>query len=466
MESLRLLTGRKVITAKPEQSVFDVCELMRSNNIGAVVIVRAKKPIGMFSERDLLNRVVAMDKSYKRTKLKDVMITNVTTAEVTVTPEEAYRLMSSKNIRHLPVVKNGNLVGIVSIKDLLQFNFLKVVTKEKIETWMSKTTIMIKATQSVLDVCRLMQKNNIGIVIVVRNKKPIGVFSERDLLNNVVIAGKDYENTKLREVMTTNVVTAHTSTTPHEACNLMSSKNIRHLPVVKNGNLVGIVSIKDLLRFDMRVMEQVVTEQTKELNFLKDLLDKTSDACTKKLLKKINELKDLVMVDDLTKLFNHKCFEEMLKKEITRSKREKRSLCLLFIDIDHFKHYNDINGHERGNVVLKQVADILSNTSRKSDTIFKMLPIDIVARYGGEEFVFILPGTDRKGGLRKARRLLKDIRNYNFYNGEAQPKGKLTISIGIAEYPNDALSWKMLIKQVDKALYKAKETGRDKAVQV
>jgi len=338
MESLRLLTGRKVITAKPEQSVFDVCELMRSNNIGAVVIVRAKKPIGMFSERDLLNRVVAMDKSYKRTKLKDVMITNVTTAEVTVTPEEAYRLMSSKNIRHLPVVKNGNLVG--------------------------------------------------------------------------------------------------------------------------------IVSIKDLLRFDMRVMEQVVTEQTKELNFLKDLLDKTSDACTKKLLKKINELKDLVMVDDLTKLFNHKCFEEMLKKEITRSKREKRSLCLLFIDIDHFKHYNDINGHERGNVVLKQVADILSNTSRKSDTIFKMLPIDIVARYGGEEFVFILPGTDRKGGLRKARRLLKDIRNYNFYNGEAQPKGKLTISIGIAEYPNDALSWKMLIKQVDKALYKAKETGRDKAVQV
>lgn len=463
METLKpLITKEEVVTVKATQRVLDACELMQKNNIGAIVITRNKKPLGIFSERDLLNRVVATGKSYTKTKINDVMTTDVKTADISTTPEEAYNLMTSNNIRHLPVVKNGNLAGMISIRDLLRFNFLKKVTKEKIETWMTKGAITAKATQRVSDACELMQKNNIGAIIVAQNKKPIGVFSERDVLNRIVTTGKSYTKTRIKDVMTAEVKTADVSTTPDEAFNLMTSNNIRHLPIVKKGNLIGIVSIKDLLRFNMRVMEQVIVDQAKELNFLKDLLDKTPDERTKELVKKNKELENLVAVDGLTELFNHKCFEKMLEKEVIRSQRYKCHVSLLFIDIDHFKHYNDTNGHEHGNVLLKQIAKILSKTSRRSDTIFKLLPIDIVARYGGEEFVLFLPETTKKRALERARRLLEDIRNYDFYNAKAQPGARVTVSIGIAEFPGDASNWKELIKKADEALYRAKETGRNR----
>ena len=333
-----------------------------------------------------------------------------------------------------------------------------------ISTWMIQDIILVDENKSIQDICILMDQKNQDAVVVCKGKRPVGIFTDRDLVDKVIAKERDPKYTLLKDVMTTDIKVASPSVNYKEIYDLMISNNIRHLPVVENNEVIGMVCIKDLLRFNMRTMERTVGEQKKEIEFIKNMLDETNDERNRRLYMENLRLQSLIRVDDLTGLYNHKYFEEILVKELARSKRYNRSLTLLFLDLDYFKHYNDINGHEAGNIVLKQFADILRNTSRQSDTAFKMAAIDIVARYGGEEFVIVLPETDRSGGFARAERVLNDVRNFPFHNRESQPNGRLTVSIGVSEYPADASDWNELIKRADESLYRAKNNGRDRVM--
>ena len=137
--------------------------------------------------------------------------------------------------------------------------------------------------------------------------------------------------------------------------------------------------------------------------------------------------------------------------EISRSERYNREFSLLFIDVDFFKHYNDENGHLAGDELLKDLARLVNDFLRKSD---------FLARYGGEEFTVILPGTSKISGIKVAGSIKKIVENHSFYASENQPEGKVTVSIGLASYPDDAQTGDVLIDKADRALYKAKQTGR------
>jgi diguanylate cyclase (GGDEF)-like protein len=332
-----------------------------------------------------------------------------------------------------------------------------------IEAWLVKDVITVDPDQNVFEAAVLMSRNNIGSILIIdKDKKPLGIFTERDLMNKVIVTGKDCSNTKIREVMTSEMKTAGVKSSYKEVYDMMRTNNIRHLPIVDEGILVGIVSIKDLLRFNMRSNEKILIDMNKEMAFLKKLLDESNDSRNKELYEENKKLQGMIIVDSLTGLYNFSYFQEILAKEISRAQRYQRPVTLLFIDIDHFKHYNDLNGHEAGNLVLQQLASILRNTTRVMDGLFKISDLDIVARYGGEEFVIILPETGVTGGFSRAKRILEEVRAYPFYNREKQPEGTLTVSIGIAEYPSDADLASELIKKADAALYKAKNSGRDK----
>ncbi len=455
---------KNVVTVKETQSVYDACQLMQKNTISSVIVVKDKSPVGIFTERDLVTKVVATGKEYKMTKMADVMTVNIKTADISASYQDVYDMMSRFNIRHMPIVDKGTLVAIVSMRDLLRYNYFSKLEQETISSWMIKEVVTCSPSDTVYDAGLLMHKNNIGSVIVEKDRQPIGIITERDLLTKVIAINKDYRKTLVSEVMSTEIKSANTTSSYREVYEMMSRNNIRHMPIVENGALIAIVSIRDLLRFNMRSMEQIIQDQARELNFLKGILAKTNDERSRELYRLNEKLQSLVIVDSLTGLYNHKYFEEILPKEVARAKRYNRPLTLLFIDIDFFKHYNDMNGHERGNMVLKQLAEVLQKTSRHSDTVFKMTPIDIVARYGGEEFVVVLPETDKKGGIVRAKRLLSDVKEYPFYNREAQPGGYLTVSIGVAEFPGEAVEWTELIKKADEALYEAKNTGRNKVI--
>ena len=159
------------------------------------------------------------------------------------------------------------------------------------------------------------------------------------------------------------------------------------------------------------------------------------------------------ITDGMTELYNHRFFMNQLSKEMERSRRYQNPLTLLMIDIDHFKHYNDTNGHVAGDTILKSVASIFRNTVRRSD---------FVTRYGGEEFAILLPETPLQNAKLVAEKIRNSIEKEEFENQKNQPNGNLTISIGVSEQTKDLLTPDDFVHSADLALYQAKETGRNK----
>lgn len=164
------------------------------------------------------------------------------------------------------------------------------------------------------------------------------------------------------------------------------------------------------------------------------------------------QINDMAITDPLTKLFNLREFKNRLSEEFKRSERYHRPLSLLMIDADHFKEYNDRMGHTKGDIVLKKISSLLREYVRETDNIF---------RYGGEEICVLLPETDKEQARIFAERLRQIVEEYRFDGQEEQPNGNMTISIGVASIPYDAVSTEGLIDKADKAMYDAKQKGRN-----
>ncbi len=161
----------------------------------------------------------------------------------------------------------------------------------------------------------------------------------------------------------------------------------------------------------------------------------------------IKKLKNLANEDGLTGVYNHRYFYEALKMKIESCERSNKPVSMIFMDIDYFKYYNDLYGHQKGDDVLRIIAAILKDSVRKED---------IVARYGGEEFSIIMPDTDEEEAFKMAETIRKRIENKYFDGEENQPNGKITVSVGISVFPYKAKNDIELIKSADDALYKAK----------
>jgi diguanylate cyclase (GGDEF)-like protein len=167
------------------------------------------------------------------------------------------------------------------------------------------------------------------------------------------------------------------------------------------------------------------------------------------LRKKNEELEMLSTTDSLTGLDNHRELMQRLDHEESRCKRERRSFSVLVGDVDHFKQYNDAFGHPAGDEVLKAISDIMRESAR---------PVDCVARYGGEEFVVMMPDTSATDALELAEHIRARVAAKKFQGR------KMTLSIGVATFPEDADNAEGLISIADEALYQAKREGRDRAI--
>jgi len=165
------------------------------------------------------------------------------------------------------------------------------------------------------------------------------------------------------------------------------------------------------------------------------------------------ELFRLAKIDGLTNIFNYKYFSDSLENELERAQRYNRELSLLMIDIDHFKKVNDTCGHRAGDHILKQLARIFVNRSRR---------VDYVCRYGGEEFAIILPEVDAMGAHKFASMLKKEIASHIFTF--EQDEIPITISIGVADIMEGIQSTDDLVEMADRRLYRAKEGGRNRVV--
>ena len=167
------------------------------------------------------------------------------------------------------------------------------------------------------------------------------------------------------------------------------------------------------------------------------------------------QLQQLAVTDGLTGLYNYPYFKHKLQVEIARSKRHGLPVSLLMMDIDFFKMYNDHFGHPLGDRILKRFSNLLFEHVRQ---------IDILSRYGGEEFALILPGTPKESAGIVAEKLRTLIEKSYFPLSEKLPFGRVTMSVGVAGYPDDAKNDEELIRNADQALYRAKKEGRNRTV--
>lgn len=211
------------------------------------------------------------------------------------------------------------------------------------------------------------------------------------------------------------------------------------------------------------VILQEANEELGKLNFSYEQLilelkqsKKRAEVLAQELKDANSKLRKLASRDGLTGLYNYRYFQEIMKKELSRAIRYKRPFSLVMFDLDHFKKINDEYGHPRGDIVLKRLSELVMENVRASD---------IVARYGGEEFTIVLPETDMKGAVVIGERLRKLIHQSEIATGD-DIIIKITISVGITTYLPEkgmlTLSTSEMIDAADKALYKSKNTGRNK----
>jgi diguanylate cyclase (GGDEF)-like protein/PAS domain S-box-containing protein len=199
---------------------------------------------------------------------------------------------------------------------------------------------------------------------------------------------------------------------------------------------------------------QDITEEVRIHNELQEAKAKL-EALNDDLQRKNNQLKELAMVDGLTQIPNRRLFDEMYEKNIKEVLREDKALCVLMIDVDYFKLYNDHYGHASGDECLIEIAKVLKNTLKR--------PSDMVARYGGEEFVVLLKEIDLEGAMQVAESLIKAVSALKRPHEYSETSEYVTISVGLAFKTKEAFVTKeSLLVHADKALYRAKSHGRNK----
>lgn len=188
-----------------------------------------------------------------------------------------------------------------------------------------------------------------------------------------------------------------------------------------------------------------------EGNFMKMIADVAGVVLMNQAL--LGDTKHKAETDPLTGLYNRRYFFQMAQNAVEKSTRDHSPISIFLFDIDHFKNYNDTNGHDAGDRLLKELSSVTLKVTRKTS---------VVARYGGEEFIVLLPGLGKEDAFTYAERLRETICSHPFPNGDMQPLECVSISGGIASFPADGGSIKELVSLADTALYQAKSEGRNR----
>ncbi|MEW6599357.1 MAG: GGDEF domain-containing protein [Nitrospirota bacterium] len=530
---LKDIAQKENLSIQSSASLKNLVDLMNVNQKGVVVILEGEKPIGIMTERDIVEilfKGVSLEEKIHAFNKKNLVST---IGERTV--GYALNLTLENNIRRVIVIDDaGDFIGVVTQQDLLKYleeDFYRLTIKVKHIVKKVGDLRSVAPDASLNEVLKIMVANRISSVPVTENSKAVGIISEKDILR---LAGLHTSlESPVKQYMNSPVDTARLDSLLVEVVEVMNYKNIRRVVIVDDtGSAINIVTIRDVienLEGDYNKFLERKLQSAKEiLNLLPEMLIEVTDTGREQLiiwvndkvtsrfgnaiidkpvtsflpretwnniytslvkLGKIEHIKlkkdesiyelsgffittfgkmeqgrfQLIMrditediklstVDPLTDIYNRRFINGFLMKEIERSKRLNRQFSVVISDIDNFKIINDSYGHVSGDIVLKKLSRVITETVRN---------LDIVGRYGGDEFMLILPDTDSRTAYNIIDRVRTSVQNLEIpvLNGVIV---KQTVSFGIASFPENGTSLDDLLVAADDKLYQAKRLGKNR----
>lgn len=320
-----------------------------------------------------------------------------------------------------------------------------------VKALMTKGVSCLSPDTPLREAVELMVENRYSCVVVKQHKSPVGIVTERDLVK--VLSREDHErdlSKPISDFMSSPVLSLNQEESLFDALVVNRAEKVRHMPVVNDENeLVGLVTMTDLVNAHFMVtemhsqmIEQAISSKTQVLQQLND------------------ELQALSMVDHLMQIGNRRAMEVDLSHTHSSAIRYGKTYSVLLLDIDYFKFYNDYYGHQMGDDALKQVAEVMRQSIRSSDRVY---------RYGGEELLIILPHTSIEQSVVVADKVITAIKGCSIPHAKS-PFGHITISSGCTGINFDRAEktsrWEGLVKVADQALYQAKNDGRNRSVSI
>jgi diguanylate cyclase (GGDEF)-like protein/PAS domain S-box-containing protein len=224
------------------------------------------------------------------------------------------------------------------------------------------------------------------------------------------------------------------------------------VPLAAQGETLGVLYVEDTASLRLSSPQLVQFEQAALNRRANAVAERVSLALANLKLREL--LRNQSIRDPLTGLYNRRYLEESLNRETHRANRTGRTVSLVMLDLDHFKHFNDTFGHQVGDILLKEVAGVIKGRVRAGD---------LACRYGGEEFSLIVAEVDTEGTHKCVESIRESIKHLSLHH-RGQTLGTITVSAGIATYPAHAENSEDLIRAADDALYQAKKAGRDRIV--
>lgn len=281
----------------------------------------------------------------------------------------------------------------------------------------------------------LLDNTHDCVIVCSEDLKPAGILTTKDMLD-FLHEGVDLDE-PLEKHMCSPVISINENATVKEGIEFVQKRHFRRVVVVNDaGRYIGIINQKDLISMSYSKWALLMKNYQQELKELNTLLEK-----------KATQYQRMATTDSLTGLYNRYKLDELFQLEHYTMKKKGTPLCVAVLDIDFFKKINDTFGHKAGDLVLKQLSNMLLKELRSSDT---------VARWGGEEFVMLLSAVD----IDVAFKVMDKIRD-EVSRCSCETVGNITVSIGVTEV-NEEDSFVSAFSRADKALYEAKRGGRNR----
>jgi diguanylate cyclase (GGDEF)-like protein len=321
---------------------------------------------------------------------------------------------------------------------------------QAIALFMNRRVLRGDADTRLRDVVRGMQREVQSAFVVCDEERPIGVISERDVvvLLSKVYDGLDSSDLRAGDIMASPVHTLPETAPMGEVVRIMKERGFRRVPIVDDkGALSGIVNFGELQNATNAALERRGRD-----------LEAAVEARTAELRSANARLEELTREDSLTGLLNRRAMAERINDLHALARRHGNPYAVILLDIDHFKLFNDSQGHLAGDDVIRGIAESLRLSIRASDAVF---------RYGGEEFLILLPETDAEGARLVAERVREVVAERGIPHPASPTARHVTVSMGFTEMTarETALgtAWEAIVERADRALYRSKKGGRDRA---